>query len=357
MLFKRRSSDGFNLAFLDVMACGLGAIVLILMLVKFNATTDVPSDEVERLQEELAALEINTAATESAIAETDNNIQSETASLAQIKLRIQQLSLQQNDTQRALNDKKSVLADVEQSVAAAAPLQADENIPLQGVGEETYLLGLKVEGKHIGILMDASASMTDETLINIIRRKIGNDADKKNAPKWQRTQRVVKWLLARLPQSSYVSVVSYNDTANKVGTLSRVSANNVSSMQKLSRAIEQLIPQNGTNLQAALKEIKAVTPNMTHLYVVTDGLPTLGERSKSLSSLANCTSLFGKSKTITGECRLRLFIYSLQQAKLSGVQVNVILLPLEGDPQAPQAYWDWSASTGGLFISPADSWP
>jgi hypothetical protein len=357
MLFKRRSSDGFNLAFLDVMACGLGAIVLILMLVKFNAATDVPNDEIERLQQELAALERNTAATKDAIAQTDKDISSEATSLAKIKQRIQQLAQQQNDTQRALNDKKAVLADVEQSVAAAAPLQADENVQLEGVGEESYLLGLKVEGKHIGILMDASASMTDETLINIIRRKIGNDSNKKNAPKWQRTQRVVKWLLARLPQSSYVSVVSFNDTASKVGTLSRVSANNTNSIQKLSRAIEQLIPQNGTNLQAALREIKTVNPNMTHLYVVTDGLPTLGERSNSLSSLANCTSLFGKSKTITGECRLRLFVYSLQQAKLSGVQVNVILLPLEGDPQAPQAYWDWAASTGGLFISPADSWP
>jgi hypothetical protein len=357
MLFKRRSADGFNLAFLDVMACGLGAIVLILMLVKFNATTDVPSDEIERLQEELAALDNNTAATENAIATTDEQIQSAATSLAQIKQRIQQLAQQQNDTQRALSDKKAVLASVEESVAAAAPLQADENVPLQGVGEETYLLGLKVEGKHIGILMDASASMTDEKLINIIRRKIGSDSDKKNAPKWQRTQRVVKWLLARLPQSSYVSVVSFNNTANKVGALSRVSASNTSSMQKLSREIERLIPKNGTNLQAALKKINTVNPSMTHLYVVTDGLPTLGERSKSLSSLANCTSLFGQSKTITGECRLRLFIYSLQQVKLSGVQVNVILLPLEGDPQAPQAYWNWTASTGGLFISPADSWP
>lgn len=357
MLFKRRSADGFNLAFLDVMACGLGAIVLIFMLVKFNAATDVPSDEIERLQAELVTLKNNTAATEKAITETDQNIQSEAASLAEIKQRIQQLTQQQDAAQRALNDKKAVLADVEQSVAAAAPLQADDNVVLQGVGEENYLLGLKVEGKHIGILLDTSASMTDEKLIDIIRRKISNDTQKKSAPKWQRTQRVANWLLARVPQTSYVSVVSFNDTASKVGTLSRVSASNASSMQQLSNSIGQLIPKNGTNLQAALNEIKAVSPNMTHLYVVTDGLPTLGERSKSLSSLASCTSLFGQSKTITGECRLRLFVYSLQQVKLNGVQVNIILLPLEGDPQAPQAYWNWASATGGLMLSPADSWP
>jgi hypothetical protein len=357
MFLKRRSADGFNLAFLDVMACGLGAIVLILMLVKFNATTDVPSDETERLQQELSALESNAVAVDSLIAQTNKNINAESVSLAKIKQRVQQLTQQQNATQQALKDKKAVLADVEKSVAAAAPLQADDNVSLQGVGEETYLLGLKVEGKHIGILMDTSASMTDEKLIDIIRRKISSDTKKKSAAKWRRTKRVVQWLLARVPLSSRVSVVSFNDTASKVGVSSVVPANNADAIKQLIIAIEKLVPKNGTNLQIGLSEIKKLNPKITHLYIVTDGLPTLGKRSKSLSSLANCTSLFGKSKTITGDCRLRLFIYSLQQVQMPGVQVNVILLPLEGDPQAPQAYWDWTASTGGLMISPADSWP
>ena len=35
-MVKRRASEGFNLAFLDIMACGLGAIVLVFMLVKKN---------------------------------------------------------------------------------------------------------------------------------------------------------------------------------------------------------------------------------------------------------------------------------------------------------------------------------
>jgi hypothetical protein len=42
---------------------------------------------------------------------------------------------------------------------------------------------------------------------------------------------------------------------------------------------------------------------------------------------------------------------------LKGVKVNVILLPIEGDPQASPEFWNWTASTGGLLISPAESWP
>ena len=38
----RKATDGFNLAFLDVMACGLGAVILIFILVDFNAFTPMP---------------------------------------------------------------------------------------------------------------------------------------------------------------------------------------------------------------------------------------------------------------------------------------------------------------------------
>ncbi len=356
-MFKRRAPDGFNLAFLDVMACGLGAIILILMLVKFNAPTTTPSDALETLQQELNALQDQQTAQQADIDAVNKKIATATTASKQIQQNLQQLKIQQDATQRAVNDKKAILAKVEKSVAAAAPRQAEDPIKLQGAGEENYLLGLKVEGRHIGILIDASASMTNEKLIDIIKSKISSDAKKKSSPKWQRTKRVAKWLLARVPQQSNVTMVSFNKTANQIGPRRVVPATSRLGMKQLAASIDQLIPHNGTNLQGALTEIKKLSPDMTHLYIVTDGLPTLGENAKTISSLARCALFFSKSKTITGECRLSLFVYTVKQANMSGVQVNVILLPLEGDPQAPQAYWEWTASTGGLMISPADSWP
>ena len=41
----RKAEDGFNLAFLDVMACGLGAVILIFILVDFKAFTPDPTEE------------------------------------------------------------------------------------------------------------------------------------------------------------------------------------------------------------------------------------------------------------------------------------------------------------------------
>jgi hypothetical protein len=65
----------------------------------------------------------------------------------------------------------------------------------------------------------------------------------------------------------------------------------------------------------------------------------------------------GKSATISGECRLKLFRQSIRDSSLRGVTVNVILLPIEGDPDAANEYWAWAAQSGGLVISPAANWP
>ena len=39
------------------------------------------------------------------------------------------------------------------------------------------------------------------------------------------------------------------------------------------------------------------------------------------------------------------------------VPLNVILMPMEGDPSAPSAFWLASRRTGGSFISPSKDWP
>ena len=39
------------------------------------------------------------------------------------------------------------------------------------------------------------------------------------------------------------------------------------------------------------------------------------------------------------------------------ILLNVILLPMEGDPMAPSAYWTLARRTRGSFLSPARDWP
>ena len=39
------------------------------------------------------------------------------------------------------------------------------------------------------------------------------------------------------------------------------------------------------------------------------------------------------------------------------IETNVILLPLEGDPEAAPNFWMWTANTGGLLLIPSKDWP
>lgn len=198
--------------------------------------------------------------------------------------------------------------------------------------------------------------MTDESLIDIIRRKIGSDATKKQGPKWQRTVRVARWMLTRLPKDAQVTVVAFNKTATVLSNRPVSSAKVDASIQSLAQAINEVVPQHGTDLRNGLDTITQAMPDMTDLYVITDGLPTLVANGTGFQERRGCKPVTGNAQTITGECRMRVFLHAFQTAAPK-IPTNVVLLPLEGEPQAPAAYWDWADITGGMMISPAGNWP
>ena len=55
MAHKSRRAEGSNLAFLDIMSCGLGAVILVFMLVKQNIA-DSPA-EIDNLKQDISTLE------------------------------------------------------------------------------------------------------------------------------------------------------------------------------------------------------------------------------------------------------------------------------------------------------------
>lgn len=350
---RRRQTQGFNLAFLDIMSCGLGAIVLVFMMVKHNVS-ESPAQEmtigedVRRLEAERAALEGENTTLEQALVAG----QTERSAL---ESEIRKLEQKLNETQGQITSQSQNLSDLKKAIQDAPPLETDDVIETTPGGEETYLMGLRVEGRRIALLVDRSASMSDEKLIDVIRRKTGSAAEKKAAPKWQRTQRVVQWLLARLPRHAEVGLIAFHDKAEILkGGMGR--ADNATHLSGLIQSFGALTPSGATNLQLAL--IKAQSLKADHLYIVTDGLPTVGEsRYGSLNPFSDCSSLLGRGSTISGACRVKLFRQTLKDSEPTGVKVSVILLPLEGDPEAANEYWSWTARTGGLLISPAKDWP
>ena len=89
--------------------------------------------------------------------------------------------------------------------------------------------------------------------------------------------------------------------------------------------------------------IKQLKPRPDNIYLLTDGLPTLGTKKAT-------------NKTISAEQRLALFKQAIQMLP-AGIPVNIILFPMEGDPMAASAYWQLAQTSGGSFLTPASDWP
>jgi len=350
----RRKTGGLNIAFLDVMASGLGAIILVLIIVKHDVGKATP--EANLLQTELARLEEVDARLQQSLAELHQGALGEMKEITSMQTKNATLKAEVLKVSDIISRKQMALSSIKKTIKNAPMAKTNDVVANDKGGEENYLIGLKVEGRRILFLIDSSASMTDEKLVEIIRRKNTSDSEKKRGAKWQRTKRIVRWLLARAPESSQVAVVAYNRKAMVLGS-GWLNSRNPKAIRRLYADLDQLVPTGSTNLQLGLQKARSLAP--ANIYLVTDGLPTAGQsRYASLNPFAACSSLLGKSSNISGVCRIKLFRQTiLESAPARNVRVNVVLLPIEGDPQAAPAYWAWAASTGGLLISPAASWP
>lgn len=354
MAHKSRRAEGSNLAFLDIMSCGLGAVILVFMLVKQNIA-DSPA-EIDNLKQDISTLEQARDEAQQNLAELRAQLKKENVDLAAMSRDFKQQRDDLEGKKATLQQATSELDALKETITQIPAPTKEDLVESQQINEENYLLGLKVEGNKIAILVDVSASMTHEKLIDIIKTKSGSQQGKLAAEKWLRTKRVVEWLLARLPKTSQVVVIAYSEDARQLGGKGWMTAKASNTVPSIINELTTIVPEGATNLQKGLNVAKSFAPS--NYYVITDGLPTKGEsRYKSLNPFSSCGSLTGTAKTISGECRKRLFKQTVSESGPKSAQVDIILLPLEGDPEAAYEYWLWASSTQGLVISPASNWP
>lgn len=349
---NRKPEDGFNLAFLDVMACGLGAVILIFILVDFKAFTPDPTQEKEKLEQELAAAQNEQQQLRKSIDEINEKIALESAKQDDAKAAQADSTEDQSELLQDQSTLIAVIADLErQKAALSKEVEKSANIQMVGKGEQNYITGMKIEGSQIGILIDKSASMMGNNLLDILGKMGLSDGQKASTDKWIRTKRVAQWMIARLPQESKVTVVAFSDTAQRLGMRDISTAKVAGSMAAIIKDLGAVVPDGGTNLQLGLQKLFEANPDITDVYIVTDGLPTLGEGLP-----IKCRNFISSKKSISSECRQALFIETVKRAP-KNVHYNVILLPIEGDPYAPSMYWEWTRTTNGTFLSPASEWP
>jgi hypothetical protein len=231
-------------------------------------------------------------------------------------------------------------------LAPAGEGKGDKVRTFKGDGDRQYLTGLKVGGRRVLILVDVSASMLDETIINIVRRRNMDAASKRNAPKWQRTLKTADWLVSNLPPTGHFQMYAFNTSARPLvsGTAGRwLQASSRKNIEAAVTGLHQTVPSSGTSLYRALAVVDKLSPRPDNILLITDGLPTQG-KSKP------------KGTTVTAAQRLKHFDSAVRTLP-PGVPVNTILLPMEGDAYAAAAFWKLAVETNGSFITPARDWP
>ena len=187
---KRKKLNVFSLSFLDFISCGLGAVILLFVLV--NAKSAARQDAITSdFRAEVSRMERLVLDGKKHLIEARNSLENNRNEL----VKMQGLS---REIIEILNKKKVELADSEKKTLAAkahvnklktdlksleedvkrlrAGAKASDELgsklrPFPGQGDRQYLTDLKMGGKRIFILVDSSASMLDETIVGIIRRR------------------------------------------------------------------------------------------------------------------------------------------------------------------------------------------
>jgi hypothetical protein len=189
--------------------------------------------------------------------------------------------------------------------------------------------------------------MLDETVVNILRMRNMSDTRKLMSDKWRRTLSTVDWIASQLPLESEFQVYAFNTktwalTPSSDGKWLKV--NDPNALGEAMQALHKIVPKDGTSIENAVTALNLLNPKPDNVIMITDGLPTQGASAPLIR------------KTIDGDDRLKLFQRAFAKYPRN-VPFNVILMPMEGDPNAPSAFWVASRATGGSFLSPSKDWP
>ncbi|MDJ0819505.1 MAG: hypothetical protein QNJ58_25100 [Desulfobacterales bacterium] len=361
----RKKLNVFSLSFLDIITCGLGAIILLFVLV--NAKSAVRLDTITAdLRAETNLIENQVLDEKKNLIQIRNVLETTTAELVKTQglsrrlieiIKEKEVELADSDkdtlaTKSHVNKLKADLKSLEEDVKrlrAGAKAQDELGTKLRsfpGQGDRQYLTDLKMGGRRIMILVDASASMLDDTVVGIIRRRNLRTPDQLKSPKWQQTVATIDWLTTQLPATSQFQIYAFNETAAPLIPDSAGTWLNAGDVDKLNQSVDRmrkLVPQKGTSLLNAFKAIKTINPPPDNLFLLVDSLPTMGSKKPW-------------GKRVSGKKRLSLFHDAIRQLP-AGVPVNIILYPMEGDPFAASAFWKLAADTRGSFFSPSRDWP
>ena len=362
---RRREITVFSMSFLDAITAGFGCVVLLFMLVSQQALLDSRTI-VEDREAEAKRWELRVLTGQRNLVELRERLETQlrdwTALLATRADIVSEIEVTQTELTALTQDSAARQAAIDRLRAELEALQKESETltpvagrpdeegvrlrPFVGEGNRQYLTGLRMGGRHVLILVDTSGSMLDRTIVNILRRRNMSADQQRRAPKWQQTVNTVDWLTTQIEAGTQVQVVGFAETATWLipGTEGQwVTVTDGNELDAPVEALRASYPKGPTSLHAAFDAIKQLDPRPDNIYLLTDGLPTMGDIKPTRPG-------------VTAKERVDHFNRALRQLP-QDVPINTILFAMEGDPQAAPGYWLLAIRTGGSMLAPAEDWP
>lgn len=363
----RRKFNVFNLSFLDVMACGLGAIVLFYMIINAQVATRAAKAnetllaETNLLEEEVLDGRKDLIRVRNTLeAKTEEQVAAEGEALRlqeELERLLAELAEAENSSVAKIDSVEKLQADIKRleeakqrlsAKSADSSSQTGKRIRTYvGDGNRQYLTGMQMGGSRILILVDASTSMLGRSYVDVVRFRYLPDERKRMAPKWQQVVNSVDWLTTQLSPGVKFQVYVFNEQANSVVDGTDGKWIDIVDGTELTDAVEQLrdvSPEKGTSLINAFIKIKELDPAPDNIYLLTDGLPTQGKVPPN------------EVVRVKENRRIDYFDKAVRELP-KRVPINVLLYPMVGDPSAAGLYWQLAMATKGSMLTPARDWP
>ena len=370
---SRDDTIGFGLSFLDVLSCGLGAAVLLLLVLK-HGVADVAMDSTRdvaarhaRIQQQLDDKLAEKAAFEAELLVSQSQL------YEAVEKREALTEEQKNNRQELMNqlsELSQARTDLETARETVTDLQAQREAQLvaaeeteEVAGQTGQLGGIRVQSDGVVILLDRSASMLDHSLVEIVRLRSAHAHYRNTAPKWVTARNTVGWAFKHISEGGTFQVLSFSESVSDLSGTAIVPGSTITwlkrgdpgnTFRELQQSIQKTVADGPTNLEAAFEFVSTLTPKPKQVILITDGLPTV-PGSARLRSIRGCSS----PARLSPECRARIFnrAVSLFEREFPRTEINIILLPLEGDAGAMRKYWTFASNTGGRVLAPAPNWP
>jgi polyhydroxyalkanoate synthesis regulator phasin len=365
MTKKRRAFEVFTLSFLDCICCGFGAVVLFYTIVQAHVGAqeiiriDQLTGEVSKLEEEVKEGMKNLVVLRNTLEKTDEDAAAARARAirvaAELKERREQSTVYDEESlaRRAhINQLKADIKSLEEGVkrlqgGALDKAPAGERVKsFRGRGNRKYISALQMKGKRILVLLDTSASMMDEDVVKVMKLRNQPEPMRRAALKWRRALDIVEWVSAQLPDNSQFQVIGFNTKAKVVQASTNgqwLDSNDPRVINGVLQAARGITPGDGTSLVNAFLAIRTLTPQPDQIILITDGLPTQG-------------SVPPLRKFISSRDREKLFEDAAKTLE-KDTPMDIVMLPMKGDPLATHAYWRLARRTKGSYVIPSRDWP